>query len=553
MTASQPNAPPLQFQQGDAEWEKLRHRALTDLYFFTGVVLGYGDKIPMRKGPHALLCKFAEKKTGVPQLDQARYRKIEMPRESGKTTLITQGYTIQRICAYPQIKILLCNEKEQNAKDFLNEIKKQFELNEFLRALFPEVIPPDLNETTWSATRIVVQGGSTREPTVNVAGVGAALASAHYDLIICDDIISREAMENARGGSWQIIHQVNRWIHQLEPLLNSNAQPFPEIVFIGTRWWHNDCYEHIDEAFGYGEAPQPFLLRTKLENGETQQVLAHRIGDLATFRRAAIEDGRSIFPEKWDLERLNKIQMRDPALFACNYMNQPSDEQTAVFKPDWLQYYDWLDDQTIRFTDGTGTKRIAALADLDVLVFVDPGGFGERQLEDRARAAIIVTGTTRDGNHLILECTSDKDTFLACIRSVMDKVSRYNPRRVYVEQAGQQASFIELLRQMAQSASLAISLEAVKPGNKVKEQRILALEPYFQRGQIFLGKSAAFSDLKTQYSQFPRVARVDLLDALAYGPQAWRKQPSTYRDAASRQKAELQSYYQKRGLAPGGH
>ena len=32
--------------------------------------------------------------------------------------------------------------------------------------------------------------------------------------------ISREAMENARAGSWQLMHQVNRWINQLPPLIS---------------------------------------------------------------------------------------------------------------------------------------------------------------------------------------------------------------------------------------------------------------------------------------------------------------------------------------------
>lgn len=538
----------MNFRQGDAEWERLRKKALGDLYFFAGVVLGYGDRVPMRKGPHALLCKFAEKKTGIPALDEAHYRKIEMPRETGKTTIITQAYTIQCVCADPNTSILIVNEKEQTARDFLSEIKHQFETNEFLRALFPEVIPEDLNNTTWSASRIVVKRSTNRkEPTVFVIGVGGTVIGLHPDKIICDDIISREAMENARAGSWQIMHQTNRWIHQLDPLLSSNALPFPEIIFTGTRWFHGDSYEHIEKSYGYDEPEQRFLIKTKLESGETQQIVAFRVGDLAVFRRSAIEDGRSIFPEKWDLDKLAKLRIRDEGLFSCNYMNQP-EEATATFKADWLQYYDWLDEKTVRFTDGTGAKKTYAVSDLDLLIFVDPGGFAARQIEDRANAAIIVTGSTPGGQHLIIEADSEKDTFLGCIRKVLDKVGRYNPRRVYVEQAGQQAAFIELLRKDAKDANLAMSLDIVKPGSQHKEVRILTLEPYFQRGQMFLGKGPQFLQFLQQYKQFPRAARLDLLDALAYGPQCWRKQPTAQLNHTQRQQSELESYYQKRGL-----
>lgn len=540
---------PTQFQQGDATWDKLRHRALTDLYYFAGVVLNYGDRVPIRRAPHALMCKFTEKKTGVPALDEARYRKIEMPREWGKTSVVTQAYTIQCVCADPNTSILIVNEKEQTARDFLSEIKHQFESNEFLRALFPEVIPPDLNDTTWSASRIVLQRSTGRkEPTIFVIGVGGTVIGLHPDKIICDDIISREAMENARAGSWQIMHQTNRWIHQLEPLLSSNAKPFPEVIFVGTRWFHQDSYEHIDEAYGMGAEKQSFLLKTKLEDGTLQSLPAYRQGDLASFKRAAIEDGRSTFPEKWDLEKLAKLRVRDEGLFAANYMNEPSDELTAVFKPDWIHYYDWLDDTTLRFTDGIGAKRTYALQDLDILIFVDPGGFAARQVEDRANAAIVVTASTPKGEHLILEADSERDTFLGCIRKVVDKTRRYTPRRVYVEVAGQQAAFVELLRRDAQTANLAMSLETVKPGTQAKEARILTLEPYFQRGQLYIGKSAAFHQFLQQYKTFPRAARLDLLDALGYGPQCWRKHSTGQQTQTQRQQAELETYYQRRGL-----
>jgi predicted phage terminase large subunit-like protein len=539
----------LSFQQGGPTWQRYRQRALTDLYWFADVVLNYGERVPMRKGPHALLCKFAEKRTGIPALDNAPYRKIEMPRETGKTTIITQAYTIQCVCADPNTSILIVNEKEQTARDFLSEIKHQFETNEFLRALFPEVIPDDLNDTTWSASRIVVKRSTNRkEPTVFVIGVGGTVIGLHPDKIICDDIISREAMENARAGSWQIMHQTNRWIHQLDPLLSSNAKPFPEIIFTGTRWFHGDSYEHIEKAYGSDETPQKFLLKTKIENGETQQITAFRVGDIAVFRRAAIEDNRSIFPEKWDLEKLAKLRIRDEGLFSCNYMNSP-EEATATFKSEWLHYYDWLDEKTVQFIDGTGAKKVHAIQDLDVLLFVDPGGFAVRQIEDRANAAIIVTGSTPKGEHLILEADSDKDTFLGCIRKILDKVGRYTPRRVYVEVAGQQAAFVELLRREAQNANLPMSLDVVKPGTQHKEVRILTLEPYFQRGQIYLGKSASFTQFHQQFRQFPRAARLDLLDALGYGPQCWRKISSSQLNHAKRQQQELESYYQRRGLS----
>ena len=540
---------PEQISLTESKLEEWRKRALSDLFWFSGMVLNYGDRVPVREAPHALLCKFVEKRTGNPTLDQKRYRKIEMPRETGKTTLITQAYAIQRICQNPDIAILIANEKEETARDILSEIKHQFEGNELLRALFPDVVPNDLSDTTWSAGRIIVNRTTSRkEPTVATTGVGGTNTGLHFDIILCDDIISRAAMENARAGSWQIMHQTNRWIHQLEPLLNSNALPFPEIIFIGTRWWHRDSYEHIEEAFGYGDMKRPFLLRWKLPNGEVQTVTAFAQGDLAMFRRAAIENGQSIFPEKWDLEKLAKIRVMDEALFACNYLNNPSDEVTATFREGWILYYDKLDDETYRITDGAGAKRTYATDDLDRLLFVDPGGFGSRAGEDRARAAIVAVGSSGRGEHLLLDCYSEKDTFLACAEKVCEWATTYSPRKIVIEQAGQQIVFIEFVKKLLNERGLQVTVEAVKPGTVHKEQRILLLEPMFQQGRIFVGRGANFHEFRDQYRTFPRSARVDILDALAYLPSVMRRQPRAPTDTARRRQDELSSYYAARGL-----
>ena len=537
------------FVQGDERWHELRHRALNDLYFFAGTILNLGDKIPMRPKTHLLLCRFLERKTGSPLLDEARYRKIEMPRETGKSSLL-RARMIQRICRNPNHCALLVNEKELLVKDFLASIKYEFETNDLLRALFPEIIPSDLNDTTWSATRIIVQRTTGRpDPTIDTAGVGAAVAGKHPDSIDVDDAISREAMENARAGSWQIMHQVNRWINQLDPIVNKSADPFPEITFTGTRWWHNDCYEYIETAYGYGEAPRHVVLRATLPDGTVQTLTAYRIGDLAVFRRAAIEDGQSIFPEKWSLEQLAKMRLRDPVLFSCNYLNAPSDAVTSTFKQEWLHPITWLDHEQFYITDGLATKHVRRIRDLDRVILVDPGGFGERLVESRAYAAAALLADDFAGHKFFVDCYSEQDTYLACIRKVVAWCQQYSPRKVYVERAGQQAAFAQLLREEISKAGLNTVVDdtTLKPGNTNKDVRILEMEPYWQRGEIFVGTSPAFHEFKTQYAQYPRTQRRDVLDLLGYWPSVMKKHSSIPSGASGQ--AQLAQYKERMGKA----
>lgn len=540
----------LSFVQGDAKWHALRQRALSDLYFMNEVILGYGDRVPMRVGTHALMCRFAERRTGSVLLDDAPYQLISVPRGVGKTTLVTQGRTIQRICRQPDISIMIANEKEETARDILFAIKQQFETNAFLRALFPEVIPKDLNDTTWSRSRIIVNRKADRkEPTVFVIGVGGTVTGLHPDEIVVDDAISREAMENARSGSWQIMHQVNRWINQLE-MLQSNSQDFRSITtFIGTMWWTGDCYDYIEKAYGLEQRQQPVDLTCPLPNGTSSTVQAYRVGDLAVFRRAILEDGRSIFPERWPEEDLAKLRLRDPVLFAANMMNQPADDVTATFKQEWLRHFTWLDaGEQFYFTDGTGTRRVLRLTDLDILILVDPGGFAVRQTEDRARAAIIVVGDDLQGHKFLLDCYSLHDTYLAAIRRAASFAQQYSPRKIYVELAGQQVAFAQLLRQELErrGSQVPVDSSTLKPGQQHKDVRVLEMEPYFQRGEVWVGMGPQFHEFRDQYGQFPRTQRRDVLDVLGYWPRVMLKARNGQQSDQQRRQQELASWHQRR-------
>ena len=548
----------LQFLPGDETWKRIREKGLKDLYYFSSVILGYGTRVPMTREAHELMCKVVERKTGIKAIDDAWVLKEEMPRGTGKTTIVTQGRILQRICQEPDISILLVNEKEQTAKDILAEIKQQILNNQLLRSLYPEIIPDEIRETSWSATRIVTKRTHPRkEPTVFVIGVNGTVIGMHPDEIFVDDMLSREAMESARAGSVvDMMGQINRWIHQLVPLLSGH--PRRRITFIGTRWWHNDSYEHIEESFGYGQEPQHYMLKTKLDSGEVQRLPCYRVGDIVVFRRAAIEDGQPAFAslgeDKYGLEALAKLRMQDPELFAANYLNSPSDELTATFKESWLRYYDWTDDASgdlLSFTDLAGKRRTCSVPSLDVLAFVDPGGFGKNRGGDRARPAIVVTGSTQDGLHLLLDVFSERATYVQAIQALVGLVHRYRVRKVFVEFSAQQLVFIDQVKLALRKAGLNTIVEDVPTGNKNKDDRILALEEPFQRATIYIGRGAKFLEFKAQYSQFPKSARKDVMDALSMGPGRWRSGGMGVRQAEQRQKAELAAYYARRGLTPG--
>ncbi len=547
------------FRPGDATWHKWRERAKTDLYWFAGVVCGYGDsdKVGMTVGMHQLLCSVASRTTGVPELDECPMRLLLLPRGIGKTTLITQAYVLQRICNDPNTAILICNEKLENAQTFLSAIKWQFEQNELFRALFPELIHQDYNAVKWNESEINVAARKTgrKEPTIKCQGAGAALASMHVDLIVVDDEISREAAENARRGDGGITGAMVRWNAQLVPLLNPGYRPFSEIIWIGTRWYRGDPYEALETQFGYGEEKKTWDLGVQLPSGEIQSVPVHRKGDLVIFTRQVVENGRAVWPERegYSIEALAKKRLTDPELFAANMMNSPSDEITATFKESWLQMYDWAGEQQVQFVDHEAKVRTYALNDLDIQMFVDPGGFSTRKGSDRSRGAIIVTGTTPGDtpSHLILEAFSDRVAYTQVQDKILSLQTRYPVRKVWIEVVGQQVTFFDQVRQKMTQAGCTAMLDKLEPKNERKDNRILALEPFFQRGVIRVGKGPGLHEFREQYRSWP-APRADLLDVLAYASTKWRQPKLQGQTQTARQQAEREAYLRRRGMGGDG-
>lgn len=549
----------LQFKQGDETWKKLRHRCKTDLYFLADVILGYGKHIPMRKHAHGLLCHLAQAKTGCPEIDSAPVAKLLLPRKWGKTSIITVSRTIQRLINDPNCSILLANEKSQSAEDFLGEIKGHFMRNELFRALFPEILPPIDQENTWSATRINVTRTTTRkDPSVFVIGVGGTVTGMHPDYIDVDDMISREAAENARRGSWQIMEEVNRWTHTLWDLLSGAEIKGHRITFTGTRWFFNDCYDHITDYFGDQEdRAREWQLTFPVEDGQKQTMKITRRGRMVEYRRSKIEEGRPSWPERWDAESMAAEQAGDPILFSCNALNEPASEANATFKGDWLKTYTWLDSYTLAYVNPQGLKVAIQLQQLDITMIVDPGGFSKGKLStgDRARAAFWVIGHTPTGEFLLLDCWSEKDTYITAQKQIVNRAIRFRPRKIGIENAGQQIVFIDQTRRLLtapipEGAALNLVVEEVKTEGKHKDDRILALEPYFQRGLMYIGTGAVFTEFRTQYTQFPRTVRRDLLDALAYLPKLVRQRNSQSgtNSIQTQKRAELDAYYRKRGI-----
>lgn len=515
--------------QNSKEWKELRDRYTVTvpgkksaLYPLISELCGLDDKIPMTYEAHYALCLFAEGATGIPEVDNARIRMIQVARGFGKSAIVTKGLPLLKLLRDRDYSIGIGNETQRMADKFLAQIKEEFTQNQLLRALFPETLI-DPKQTTWSASEIIINRTRPRptSPSVLSVGCGGTVTGTHVDEWVCDDLFSRPLAENAMRGLTTEADKVEYWIDTLPPLLCSPMRD--PITFIGTPWYAGDPYEYVERKFGYvpldvslDEARPDFetIWRLVLPNGTVQHLPIYVRGDVAVFKRPAIEHGKSIFPERWTLEELEKMRFspQDAAFFQANYMLDPASGMATAFDENSLKSWSW-DGHFVQFWDADGKRRFTTPSDMVTFIACDPAFSAS---EKAARTAIPVVGV-ENNNIFLLEDFADYGMGVDdIVNKIIDFWLQYSPRKIFLETIGAQIALAKPLRHaLNRLGVMHVPLEEIKShGKDKKTMRVYGLEPFFQRGQFYI--HASHGNFLQEFRTFPRGSLKDVLDALSF-------------------------------------
>lgn len=471
----------------DEEFRRLAWYGKNNLYFFTKTVLGYNRLVPH---VHRAPCEFME----VDVEGEVDYRGVLMPRSHYKT-VINQSDCIRRLCKDPEERILLVNEVATNAQAMLLEIRRQFENNELLRALYPEVIPPDFSKTTWSSEHILIPRRSNwKEPSITAMGTGGAAVSKHFTTIKGDDIIGMSSLESPT-----VMEAAKRWLKYAVSLLISAKEG--RIQLWGTRWHKNDVYAFAAEQMGF-----KFLVRKAIVMGP---------------------DGpQPLFPEQFTLKFFQAIIEGDLEQWASQYANDPHDIAEMDFKKSWLRYYRYRPDGDIQYTDDLGRLSLVERSKLRVYVHVDPS-MGESPLSDHS--AIVVVGIDETGRIFVLETWKARLDPIKLIDAIFDVYERWQPKLVSIEGVAFQKSLKYYIEKEARHRGTYLRIETPKAHPRKSKNAYIrgALQPYWSAGLIYI--NTAQTELLEEYGKFGGDYHPDLLDAFAQGPEYWKTPKSSRR------------------------
>lgn len=317
--------------------ELAKQAYLNNLFAFNQDVLkveeggeGTGKRVPLREFQKEL-CRFIE--TNI-----TRKKLALMPRGHLKTTLVTVGYSLQRIARDSKVRILIANATSSMAEAMLGQIKRHLQYNETFKYYFGDL---SANTSMWRDNMITLPSGEgsyqSKEATVTAYGLGGNLVSQHYDLIIIDDAHNQDNINTKDQ-----IDKVKQSYRNLLDLL----EPGGQLIIVGTRWHDSDLYGMVMD-------------KTDIQSREFDVFTRQAITDMKLGREEGghykIESGNVLWPEKYDLKHLTAL-LNEHGI----YEFQCTPAETPILMADWTikQVKDVQEgDMVLGWTNGIGHQK----------------------------------------------------------------------------------------------------------------------------------------------------------------------------------------------------
>jgi predicted phage terminase large subunit-like protein len=397
-----------------------------------------------------------------------------------KSTSMTFFYPLFMALYEKKKFIVIISASEDSAKKFLRRIRSELEANSLIHYVFG----PQKTDK-WSETELRLQNGTT----IIAKGRGAqmrGLLSGHTrpDLAILDDL---EDDELVRSQMRRL--DLEDWFNGA--VLPTLAPKSGTIVYVGT-------ILHEDSLLNR-------LLNKKL------------YPDFKSLKYAAIDKdtNEALWPERFSMEDLLRKKeayiARDKlANFYMEYLNDPIPQESAVFKPEFFQYYDDLPARNQLVTE----------------VFIDLGGGSTKKTADPT--AMVVLCLDKHNTIFINDYINDKmgvDT-KQIANAMFELYGKYRPSKFTIEKTTATNMIMQALNAEMIRRNTHLNVEYVNPTrgsgsdrrglmSDGKYQRIAAMQAAFKLGVIKM--RPWMTELKEQLQAFPRATHDDLTDALAYG------------------------------------
>jgi len=448
-----------------------RNKYKSNLYLLAKDLLGYKD---LTAGFHyKYICK---------KIDEPRQKPIRMwliPRGFFKTTILTISRSIQLQLNNPGIRILIVSGVLANAKSMVTAIGNHYLTNKRFRIWFPQFCPQNVKspETKWTTEEIHIPnrfnygGVPVMEGTFEAFGPEVTITSRHYDQLILDDLVTRE-----NSTTKEQMDKIKDFYKAIFPLKNNPATP---LDVVGTRWGDYDLY---------GD----------LENDE----------DVEVIKIPAIQNGKSVFPERYSLEYLESLKKSKKVgtfLFNSLYMLDPISDENAIFKNAWFRYFKLsFDNKSMIREDDKKEIPVG-----NTFMTVD-GAVTEGKND---YSAIVVTTTDSENNIYVIETWRKQVDPMTLTAKIVELYFKWNCIKCGMQKTVLEKMLMFYLKEKMKKDRFYMNLVPLKMDTRTsKEYKIKSLQPFYESQCIYHRRG--LSDLEDELLRFPKAKSDDLVDAL---------------------------------------
>jgi hypothetical protein len=465
------------------------------------------------------------------------WRRLHMcvPRDTFKTTLGTRATVTRAILRDPEITCGIFNEAEAKCKSWVGNIKQIIERSRLVHVLWKDVLPPGVHfadtrsiprSWKWGDGGIMLDRNSLNvsEMTVEPFGIGGATTGKHFTHKVLDDIIGE-----ASATSDAVMNDAIHWVDNARALERPSDRGCELVNY--TRWAYHDVYRHMLEKW-----PNEYQVyhRSLLEHPKTGE--------------PDVVAGESIFPERFPTSLCKKMYEDDPFTFMSQRQCIPqAGRETGVDKA-WLRY-----GQTFTRGDHVGfrinhdsydpTIMIQELVDiepsapivqhldqLDKAIILDPAPppSGRTKVTKLARNGLVAVGIDGWGRYYGLEAVPMRADPVEVLEEIVRLCKTWTIDKVGIEEVNFSSVYRPLWTALLAHTHKGVNIQFIPltTKNQEKDLRIRTMAASVKQG-LWYFNVGQFDHAAVELTEFPHGRTRDLIDAMAYAPDALTRPETT--------------------------
>jgi predicted phage terminase large subunit-like protein len=395
---------------------------------------------------------------------------ITMPPRHGKSMLATEYFPAWYLGRNPSHSVVISTYAQDLADDFGRKVKAQIADPQF-RGIFPGV---GLSDDSKSAKRFHLDGSDggfehelRQRGSFYAVGVGGPLTGRGAHLLLIDDPV-----KNREDAESEVIRKKTKdwYTSTAYTRLMSDDGVAGKIIVIQTRW-------HEDDLAGW--------LTTEHSHEGWEMLNLPAIGD----------DGKALWPERFDLPQLERIRQTLGARdWSALYQQQPTPDSGDYFKVDWFRTCDKLPPiSTLRVYGGS-----------DYAVTSNGGDF----------TVHVVVGIDPDGRMYVLDLWRKQSASDEWVEAFCDLAMKWKPMS-WAEETGQIKAGVGpfLDRRIRERRAYVVREQFPTRGDKAT--RAQSIRGRMASEGIYIAQGASWrADLISECLRFPAGVHDDQVDAL---------------------------------------